>query len=117
MHPMHPDPDIGLNVLDQMADVDRAISIRQSGCDEQAAGSGGWHKTIERSSVQAEAPDSNSQRQKDRGRTPRSNNDKRRMAGGSQAPSPAIKSDTLQAIEFAVFLKKLQTFSSSFNVS
>ncbi|MNS42569.1 hypothetical protein D3C72_749500 [compost metagenome] len=35
-HALEPDPDVGLDVLHQVADVDLAVGVRQGGCDEDA---------------------------------------------------------------------------------
>ena len=48
------DPDVGLDVLDQMADVDRAVGVGQGGGDEDATHDGmssavGWSQRGERS--------------------------------------------------------------------
>src|SRR4051812_20120492 len=41
LHPLKPHPDIGLDVLHDVADMERAVGVRQSGGNEDFAGHGG----------------------------------------------------------------------------
>jgi hypothetical protein len=38
LHPLKPHPDVGLDVFDEVAEVDRAVGVWQRGRDEQAVG-------------------------------------------------------------------------------
>ena len=41
LHALKPHPDVGLDVLHDVADVERAVRVRQGGGDEDSAGHGG----------------------------------------------------------------------------
>ena len=47
-HALESDPDVGLDVLHDMADVERAVRVRQGGGDEQAAGREAGHRARRR---------------------------------------------------------------------